>query len=173
MIKVKNFEEYPYVREEKSYSFQKRAIYKYSPASQLFYLVTPTNDKFNKVKTLDEISTLIRQHKVVQYKKTPNIYQAINKAWENWDEDWEYEGCFYSTNSHAPISDAPRHEVQRTICRIGYYHGRMVWVYMKPDSHVRYCNFISIDVAPDWSTGGWTNKRNIHPIFNNVTNKYI
>lgn len=173
MNKIKDFEQYPYVREEKTYSFQKRAIYRYSPSSKLFYLVTPSNDKNNKVRTVDEISALIRRHKMVQYKKSPNIYQVINKAWENWDEEWEWNGNWYSAGSDINIENAPYHEVLGGLCRIGYYHGRMVWVYMKPDNHARYCNFVSIDIPPDWRTGGWTNSRNIHAIYNTYTGKYI
>lgn len=173
MIKIKNFEQYPFVREEKSQSFQKRAIYKYSPSSQLFYLVTPNYGKSEKVMSIDEISTLIREHKMVQYKKSENIYQAINRAWENWDEDWEWNGTLYSVNSSNDIDKAPYHEIGHSLYKIGYYHGRMVWVYMKADCHVCYCKFENINKLPNWAFGGWTNRRNIHPIYNNSTNKYI
>ena len=173
MIEIKDFNQYPFVREAKSKSFQKRAIYRYSSFSEVFYLVTPNYGNVDKVKSIDEIVTLIRQHKMVQYKKSSNIYEAINIAWENWDEDWEWNGTLYSANASKDIEEAPYHEVLGGLCRIGYYHGNMVWVYMKPNGHVRYCRFFRIDVQPDWSKGGWTNKRNIHPIFNTATGRYI
>lgn len=173
MNQIKNFEQYPFIREAKTQSFQKLEIYKYNPSSQLFFLVTPTLLKKPKVLCLDEVKTLILKGKFVQYKKSSNIYEKINIAWENWSEDWEWNGDLYCANASKDIKEAPYHEVVGGRCRIGYYHGNMVWVYMKPDGHVRYCRFFRIDVPPDWSKGGWTNKRNIHPIFNTATGRYI
>lgn len=173
MIKIRDFEQYPFVREEKSYSFQKRAIYRYSSFTKLFHLVTPNYGKQNTIMSVDEITALIRYHKMIQYKKSQNIYQAINRAWENWDEDWEWNGTYYSANSSNNIVDAPLHDVHKIYYRIGYYHGRIVWVYVEPDGKARYCKFIDINTPPDWCKGGWTNQRNIHPIFNNSTNQYI
>ena len=173
MIQIKNFEQFPYVREEKTQSFQKRAIYKYSPASQLFYLVTPNYGKNEKVMSVEEISALIRNHRMVQYKKSANIYQAINRAWENWSEDYEWNGTMYSVNASNSLEKAPWHDIGHSVLKIGYYHGRIVWAYVKPDGHVCYCKFEAINKHPDWSIIGWTHERNIHPIYNNSTHQYI
>ena len=68
MNQVKNFAKYPFVMEAKTKSFQKRKIYRYSANKELFYLVTPMSfdESESKVKTIDEISSLIRDGKMSQ-----------------------------------------------------------------------------------------------------------
>ena len=174
MNQIKNFEQYPFIREAKTQSFQKLEIYKYNPASQLFFLATPTLLKTPKVLCLDEAKTLILKGKFVQYKKSSNIYEKINKSWENWSEDWEYNGQHFSANSISDIRDAPWHHGPMATMKIGYYHGKLVWVtgfqYMP---RVCYCKFESIYEKPSWEHVGYTNIRNIKPVYCEETNSYI
>jgi len=173
MIEIKNFEKYPFLRESKTKSFQKLEIYKYSPTARLFFLVTPTFLKTPKVLCLDEAKSLVMQGKFVQYKKSSNIYEKINIAWENWSEDWEHDGVFYSANYGTNIDDAPLHDICGYKCRIGYYHGQLVWVHTRYDDTVRYCRFENVDKVPNWINGGWTRKRNVLPVFDNSKGEYI
>ena len=171
---IRNFDEYPFLRENKSKSFQKQKIYKYCPSSQIFFLVTPAFQKTSKVLCLDEAKTFILKGKFVQYKKSSNIYEKINIAWENWSEQWEYNGEEFFVDSSADLRDAPWHHGPMAAMKIGYYHGELVWVtgfhYMP---RVCYCKFNSIYEKPSWEHVGYTNIRNVKPVYCEETNSYI
>lgn len=176
MNQVKDFAKYPFVMEAKTKSFQKRKIYRYSTNKELFYLVTPMSfdESESKVKTIDEISSLIRDGKMIQYTKSNNIFEKINKAWENWSDEWIHEGKHFSVTSISDIRDAPWHHGPMAAMKIGYYHGELVWVtgfhYMP---RVCYCKFNSIYEKPSWEYVGYTNIRNIKPVYCEETNSYI
>lgn len=174
MNKVKNFDEYPFIREAKTKSFQKLEIYKYSPVSQLFYLVTPTLLNKPKVLCLDEAKTLILKGKFVQYKKSSSIYEKINIAWENWSEEWEHDGERFTADYNTDLRDAPWHHEFGITYKIGYYHGNLVWVSgFQYSPRVCFTKFESIDKKPDWSKQGFTSMRNIKPVYSYSKNCYI
>lgn len=174
MNKIKNFDQYPFIREAKTQSFQKLEIYKYNPVSQLFFLVTPTLLKTPKVLCLDEAKTLILKGKFIQCTKSSSIYEKINKSWENWSEEWEYDGKRFTADYNTDLRDAPWHHGPMAAMKIGYYHGKLVWVtgfqYMP---RVCYCKFESIYKKPSWEYVGYTNIRNIKPVYCFETNSYI
>ena len=174
MKTIRNFNEYPFISEAKTKSFQKQKIYKYCPSSQIFFLVTPAFQKTSKVLCLDEAKTFILKGKFVQYKKSSNIYEKINIAWENWSEQWEYNGEEFFVDSSADLRDAPWHHEFGYVCKIGYYHGNLVWVsafYYAPK--VCFTRFVSIDKKPDWSKSGYTSMRNIKPVYSKSKYCYV
>lgn len=174
MIEIKNFDKYPFVMEEKTYSFQNRKIYRYSKNKELFYLVTPSNDPAMKVKTVDEIRTLIRNRKMIQYTKSDNIFQKINKAWENWSDSWTHDGEQFFADAGTDLRDAPWHHEFGITYKIGYYHGNLVWVSgFQYTPKVCFTKFESIDKRPDWSKSGYTSMSNIKPVYSASKNSYI
>ena len=144
MNQIKNFDQYPFIREAKTKTFQK----------------TP------KVLSLDEAKTLILKGKFVQYKKSSNIYEKINVAWENWSEEWEYDGERFSADYDTDLRDAPWHHEFGIPYKIGYYHGNLVWVSgFQYSPRVCFTRFESIDKRPNWSKQGFTSMRNIKPVY--------
>ena len=174
MKNIRNFNEYPFLRENKSKSFQKQKIYKYCPSSQIFFLVTPTFLKTPKVLSLDEVNTLILKGKFTQYKKSSNIYEKINIAWENWSDEWTYNGELFFADSKTDLRDAPWHHEFGIPYKIGYYHGNLVWVSgFQYSPRVCFTRFESIIKKPDWSKLGYTSMRNIKPVYSNKKQCYI
>ena len=173
-IKVKPFEKFPFVMEEKSQSFHKQKIYRYSENKKLFYIVTPNNDNNNNIKTVDEISVLIKNGKMIQYTKSNKIFEKINLAWENWNDQWEHNGKTFFVSANTDLIDAPWHYGQMPVAKIGYYHGELVWVTeFQHIPRVCFCRFNDINEAPNWEYSGYTNIRNIKPVFCQETNSYI
>lgn len=173
-MQIKNFDQYPFIREAKTQSFQKLEIYKYNPVSQLFFLVTPTCLKTPKVLCLDEAKTLILKGKFVQYRKSSKIYEKINIAWENRSEEWEHNGERFAADYNTDLRDAPWHHEFGIAYKIGYYHGNLVWVSgFQYSPKVCFTRFELIDKKPDWSKRGFTSMRNIKPVYSMSKNCYI
>lgn len=169
-----DFNKFCFVVEEKYGPFAKRKIYRYVPSQNYFVLVTPNWEYADRRMTLDEIETLIRRKKFIPYTKSDNVFSLINRAWSNYTEEWAFNGKRFVASLIHRINEAPIHETKSCPCRIGYHHGKLVWVsgfqYMP---RVCYCPFESIDKKPDWSKVAYTNISNIHPVWCYDTNSFI
>ena len=188
MVKIKNHEIFPYVVDKHN------NVWKYIVSKQHFIKVTPWKYAEDRRVNVFEIETQILSGDLVQKKAKPQVYEIINKRWDEYDYSWEYEGTLYSVGINhidAQAYDAPLHKFEHSYksqdgkkhtytsdYRIGFYNGKIVWwtcYHYYPRTYV--WPFKSIDEEPGrYSleiTGQWTNIKHIKPIYNNTTQEYI
>ena len=169
-----DFTKYKFVVEEKHGPFQKRAVYKYVESKECFILVSPNYMYIDRRKTKDEIETLIRSKKFTPYTKSDNVYRILNRMWENYSEDWTWEGERFCNEPGKSLKESPWHFEVPVSCKIAYHHGRLVWVSgFQYRPRVCYCPFEGFDKHPDWSHCDFTKEHNLSPVYNLSTNKYL
>ena len=167
-----DFNKFKFIADKKEGPWKKIRIWRYSENRNLFFLASPQYDKNEPlIQTIDFIETGLRLKKFEKYINSDNIHQKLNLMWDNFSDQWEYNGNIYFADKDTNLLDAPVHD---NIARIGYYHGKIVWVsgfqYMP---RVCFTKLNSIDELPDWTKGGYTKIHHIKPIFSHKDNCYI
>jgi hypothetical protein len=171
-----DFNKYQFVAEKKEGPWKRKIrVWKYSDNSKLFYLVSPPYDKNEpKVQPLDFIETGLRLDKFEKYTKSNNIFEKLNLMWNAFSDTWEYDGKTYFADCDSDLRDAPWHHEFGIPYKIGYYHGKLVWVSgFQYSPKVCFIRFESIDKKPDLSKQGFTSIRNIKPVYSNSKQCYI
>lgn len=169
-----DFTKYKFVADRKEGPWKKIRIWKYSEKSQLFYLVSPRyKGNENSVETVDFIETGLRLKNFEKYTACDSIYEKLNYMWNAFSETWQYEGDTYTANCDGDLRDAPWHHGAVSM-KVGYHHGQLVWVsYFQYLPKVCYTLFKGFDTKPDWGHCGYTDIKNIKPVYSWKDQCYI
>lgn len=184
---VKSFDIFPYAVDKHD------NIWKYTEAGY-FIKVSPWKSGEDRRVNRFEIENLIKNGKLVQYSTKSNVFEKLNKRWDNTIYQWIHDGILYQVELQNKNGEdffkAPVHKFIHKYkdasgnyreyfneYRIVFYNGNIYWAnsyHYWPQ--VILWKFESIDKEPNRNLNSyqrWTKGYHVRPIWNTNKQEYI